>query len=64
MTRPSKSSDKVAKRRKTALSSNIAKPYEPTPRERAAMETLIARREERKPAPSLKVMERKGAPEI
>ncbi len=72
MTRPSKSSDetvvarngKGVKKRKAPPSKALAKPYEPTPRERAAMETLIARREERKQAPSLKVTERRGVPEI
>ncbi len=72
MTRPSKSSDetvaaregKGAKKRKAPPSKALAKPYEPTPRERSAMETLIARREERKQAPSLKVTERRGVSEI
>ena len=64
MARPSKNSDKVAKKRKAPPSKVLAKPYEPTPRERSAMESLIARREERKPAPSLKVTERKGGPEV
>ncbi len=64
MARPSKNSDKVAKKRKAPPSKALAKPYEPTPCERSAMETLIARREERKQAPSLKVTERRGVPEI
>ena len=35
----------------------LAKPYEPTPREREAMEAYFARRKERKPSPRMKVSE-------
>jgi hypothetical protein len=38
----------------------VAKLYEPTPREREAMETHFARRNEQKPAPRLKVTDVKG----
>ena len=66
--KPSKNVPKTARRAtpkgKAPPSKALAKPYEPTPRERSAMEALIARREERKPAPSLKVTERKGGPEV
>ncbi len=44
--------------------SDVAKPYAPTPRERSTMETHLARREERKPAPRIKVTEKEGGTEI
>ncbi len=52
------------KKGKAAPSNDVAKPYAPTPRERSTMETHRARREERKPAPRIKVTEREGGTEI
>ncbi len=43
------------KRSKAAPSSDVAKLYEPTPREREAMGAYLAQRKERKPAPRVKV---------
>lgn len=42
----------------------VAKPYEPTPRERAAVDANIARKKERSPAPALKVEVKDGANRI
>ncbi|MCZ6895519.1 MAG: hypothetical protein O7H40_15940, partial [Gammaproteobacteria bacterium] len=42
----------------------VSEPYEPTPREREGMEAFRARRKERKPAPRMKVTEKKGGAEI
>ncbi len=48
------------KRSKAAPSSDVAKLYEPTPREREAMEAYLAQRKERMPTPRVKVSEKKG----
>ncbi len=49
---------------KVAKTKQVAKPYEPKPREREAMEAYLARRKERRPAPRRKVTEKKGVSEI
>ena len=49
---------------KTAKTKQVAKPYEPKPEERAAVEAFLARRKERRPAPRMKVTEKKGVSEI
>ena len=43
---------------------NLAKPYEPTPRERTAVEAYTTRRKEEPPAPRLKVSQRDGVAKI
>ena len=47
-----------------AKTKQVAKPYEPKPEERAAVEAFLARRKERRPAPRMKVTEKKGVLEI
>ncbi len=49
---------------KAAPSSDVAKPYEPTPQERAAMEAYLARKRETAPAPRMKVSEKGGVPQV
>jgi hypothetical protein len=49
---------------KAVKTKQVAKPYEPTPQEREGMEVYRARRKERKPAPRMKVMEKKGVSQI
>jgi len=58
---------KTARRASTkegAPSSDVAKPYEPTPRERAALEAYLARKRETAPAPRMKVSEKGGVPQV
>ena len=59
-------SGRAARRRgaKVAKTKQVAKPYEPKPEERAAMEAYLARQKERRPAPRMKVTEKKGVSEI
>ncbi len=45
---------------KSPRGKDLAKPYEPTPHERAAIEGYLARRKETPPAPRLKVSEKGG----
>jgi hypothetical protein len=42
----------------------VAKRYEPTPQERAAMEAYFARKKEKSPAPRMKISEKKGVMHI
>ena len=43
---------------------DLAEPYEPTPREHEGIEAFRARRKELKPAPRMKVTEKKGGAEV
>ncbi len=52
------------KSRKTVAKKEVTKPYELTPQEREGMEVYRARRKERKPAPRMKVTEKKGVSQI
>ncbi len=45
---------------KAVKTKQVAKPYEPTAQEREGIEVCRARRKERKPAPRMKVTEKKG----
>ena len=60
MARPSKNSDKLAKRCKTAPSSDVAKPYELTSQERASMNALLAEAKGTPWPPRMKVMKNDG----
>ena len=46
------------------MTKEIAKDYEPTPREQEALATFFARQKEQKPAPGMKVINKKGVTEI
>ncbi len=64
MARPSKNSDKVAKRRKTVPSSDVAKPHELTPQERASVDALLAEAKETPYPPRMKVTKNDGVARI
>ncbi len=55
-------SGRAARRRgaKGAKTKQVAKPYEPTPQERAAMEAYLARKKETPPVPRMKVSDKAG----
>ncbi len=55
-------SGRAARRRgaKVAKTKQVAKPYEPTPQERAAVDALLARKKELPVAPRVKVSQRAG----
>ncbi len=52
------------KGRKREAKKELVKPYEPTPHERASIESYLARREETPPAPRMKILQKGGAPQI
>ncbi len=49
---------------KTARTKRVAKPYEPTPEERAVMETFYARQKEKPPAPRMKASTKGGVAQV
>ena len=61
---PTKAPNRGHAKRRTApkkpTEKAVAKPYEPTPEERAAMEAYLARKRETAPAPRMKVSEKRG----
>jgi hypothetical protein len=46
------------------MANESAKPYEPTPREQETMTAFFARQKEQKPAPSMRVINKEGVPQI
>ena len=56
---------KTKRKARTSSKATLAKKYEPTERERAAMESYLARTKEQKSAPRMKVVKmKKGVPQI
>ena len=49
---------------KVAKTKQVAKPYEPKPEERAAVEALFSRQKEKPPAPRMKVSKKGGVAQV
>lgn len=64
MKAPNRGNAKRPTAQKKPTEKAVTKPYEPTPRERGALETYLARREETPPAPRMKVLQKGGLPQI